>query len=79
VIALMPGVQSGKRTLMLSGLTTLGTQAAVEYASRKETLAELLKLVTSPAGEVRPFEALLAVPIEGGVPLQSKLVSIRMH
>ncbi len=79
VIALMPGVQSGKRTLMFSGLTTLGTEAVVEYASRKDTLAELLKTVTSPNGEVRPFEALLAVTVEGGVPLQSKLVSVRVH
>ena len=79
VIALAPGVQPGKRTLMFSGLTTLGTQAAVEYASRKESLAELLKLVSSPTGEIRPFEALLAVTLEGGVPLQSKLVSIRVH
>jgi hypothetical protein len=79
VVALAPGVQSGKRTLMFSGLTTLGTQAAVEYASRKESLAELLKLVSSPTGEIKPFEALLAVTLEGGVPLQSKLVSIRVH
>ena len=79
VIALTPGVQSGKRTLMFSGLTTLGTQAAVEYGSRKESLAELLKLVSSPTGEIKPFEALLAVTLEGGVPLQSKLVSIRVH
>jgi hypothetical protein len=79
VIALVPGVQSGKRILMFSGLTTLGTQAAVEYGSRKESLAELLKLVASPSGEVRPFEALIAVTVEGGVPLQSKLVSVRVH
>jgi hypothetical protein len=79
VIALSPGVQSGKRTLMFSGLTTLGTQAAVEYASRKDSVAELLKVVSSPSGEIRPFEALLAVTLEGGVPLQSKLVSIRVH
>jgi hypothetical protein len=79
VIALAPGVQSGKRTLMFSGLTTLGTQAAVEYASRKESLAELSKLAASPTGEIKPFEALLAVTLEGGVPLQSKLVSIRVH
>ena len=79
VLALMPGVQSGKRTLMFSGLTTLGTQAAVEFATRKESLAELLKMVSSPAGEIKPFEALLAVTLEGGVPLQSKLVSIRVY
>ncbi len=79
VLALMPGVQSGKRTLMFSGLTTLGTQAAVEFATRKESLAELLKLISSPTGEIKPFEALLAVTLEGGVPLQSKLVSIRVY
>jgi hypothetical protein len=79
VLALMPGVQSGKRTLMFSGLTTLGTQAAVEFATRKESLAELLKMVSSPTGEIKPFEALLAVTLEGGVPLQSKLVSIRVY
>jgi hypothetical protein len=79
VLALMPGVQSGKRTLMFSGLTTLGTQAAVEFATRKESLGELLKMVSSPNGEIKPFEALLAVTLEGGVPLQSKLVSIRVY
>jgi hypothetical protein len=79
VIALKPGVQSGRRTLMFSGLTTLGTQAAVEFASRKDTVAELLNAVSSPSGEVRPFEALLGVTLEGGVPLQSKLISVHVH
>jgi hypothetical protein len=79
VIALMPGVESGKRTLIFSGLTTLGTQAAVEYSCRKDSAAELLKAVSSPTGETRPFEALLEVTLEGGVPLQSKLISMRVH
>ena len=78
VIALKPGMQSGKRTLIFCGLTTLGTQAAVEYAARKDTLAELLKSV-STGGEVHPFEALLAVTLEGGVPIQSKLVAVHVH
>jgi hypothetical protein len=79
VIALMPGVESGRRTLMFSGLTTLGTQAAVEFASHKDTLADLVKAVSSPSGEVKPFEALLVVSLEGGVPLQSKLIAVRVH
>jgi hypothetical protein len=79
VIALIPGVESGKRTLMLSGLTTMGTQGAVEYVSHKDTLADLMKHIASPGGEVRPFEALLEVPIQGGVPLQGKLIAIRVH
>jgi hypothetical protein len=79
VIALMPGVQSGKRTLIFGGLTTLGTQAAVEFGCRKENVAELLKAVSTPKGEARPFEALLEVSLEGGVPLQSRLISVRVH
>jgi hypothetical protein len=79
LITLMPGVESGNRTLIFSGLTTLGTQAAVEYACHKDSLAELLKKVSSPTGEIRPFEALIEVSLEGGVPLQSKLVSLRVH
>ncbi len=79
VIALVPGVEPGKRTLVFSGLTTLGTQAAVEYASQKDTVSELCKLVCSPTGEVKPFEALIQVGLVGGVPLQSKLVAIRVH
>jgi hypothetical protein len=79
VIALMPGVQSGKRTLIFSGLTTLGTQAAVEFTCHKDSAAELLKAVSTPKGETRPFEALLEVALEGGVPLQSKLISVRVH
>ncbi len=78
VLALMPGVQSGKRTLIFSGLTTLGTQAAVEFTCRKDSAAELLKAVSGPKGEIRPFEALLEVTLEGGVPLQSKLISVRV-
>jgi hypothetical protein len=79
VIALMPGVESGKRTLIFSGLTTLGTQAAVEFTCRKDSVSELLKAVSTPKGEVRPFEALLEVTLQGGVPLQSKLISMRVH
>ncbi len=79
VIALMPGVESGKRTLIFGGLTTLGTQAAVEFGCHKDSVAELLKAVSTPKGEARPFEALLEVTLEGGVPLQSKLISVRVH
>jgi hypothetical protein len=79
VIALVPGVEGGKHTLIFSGLTTLGTQAAVEFATHKDTVAELMKAVPRQGAEVRPFEALLQVTLEGGVPLQSKLVAVHVH
>ena len=79
VIAMIPGVESGKRTVIFSGLTTLGTQAAVEYAVHKDTVSELMRLAGAPNGDVKPFEALIEVPIEGGVPLPGRLVAIRVH
>jgi hypothetical protein len=79
VLALLPGVQQGKRMLVFSGLTTFGTQAAVDYVCRQESTAELLKQITEPKGEIRPFEAVLETTIGGGVPLQTRLVTIRVH
>src|SRR5271165_81559 len=78
-LALLPGIQPGTRVLVFSGLTTFGTQAAVEYLCRPESVAELLKLITGPKGEIRPFEAVLETTIGGGVPLQTRLVTIRVH
>ncbi len=78
VVALLPGVQSDHRMFVFSGLTTLGTQAAVEYALAPDTAAELMRRA-SFGGGVHNFEALLEVNIRGGVPLQPRLVSIRVH
>jgi hypothetical protein len=79
ILALAPGVEPGKRILVFSGLTTFGTQAAVEYVCNPETASELLKQITGPKGEIRPFEAVLHTTIGGGVPLQTRLVTIRVH
>ena len=79
VLALLPGVQPGKRMLIFSGLTTLGTQAAADYVCRADSTADLLRQITGPKGEIRPFEALLETTIGGGVPLQTRLVTIRVH
>jgi hypothetical protein len=78
IIALLPGVQQGKRILIFSGLTTFGTQAAVEYAARPDSVSELLKKI-SVNGEIHPFEALIETRIIGGVPMQTRLVTIRVH
>ena len=60
-------MQPGERILIFSGLNTFGTQAAVEFVCRPETAAELLRQVTGPNGEIRPFEALIETTIPGGV------------
>jgi hypothetical protein len=79
IIALQPGIQSGRRMLVFSGLTTFGTQAAVDYVCQPDTAAMLLKKITGPKGEIRFFEAVLQTDIGGGVPLQTRLVTVRVH
>jgi hypothetical protein len=78
IVALLPGVQGDHEMFVFSGLTTLGTQAAVEYALEPDTAAELMRQV-SFGKKVHNFEALLEVSIRGGVPIQPHLVSIRVH
>jgi hypothetical protein len=78
VVALLPGPQPDHRMFVFSGLTTLGTQAAVEYASTPSSVAELVRQV-SPDKKVHNFEALLEVSIRGGVPLQPRLLTVRVH
>jgi hypothetical protein len=79
IISFLPGMQSGKKMMLLSGLTTLGTQAAVEFASRPDGAAELLKAATGPDGKIRAFEALLDTTIIGGVPLNVRLLTVHIH
>jgi hypothetical protein len=78
IVALLPGVQPESKMFVFSGLTTLGTQAAMEYALDPETAAELMRQVSSQR-QIHNFEALLEVSIRGGVPLQPRLISIRVH
>jgi hypothetical protein len=79
IIALLPGVQPGKRVLLFSGLTTFGTQAAVEFLCHQDSVAEILKQVTGPNGEIRPFEAVVQTTVGGGVALETHLVTLRVH
>ncbi|MDP9147752.1 MAG: hypothetical protein M3N22_08835, partial [Acidobacteriota bacterium] len=62
LIALVPGLNRARSELILAGTTTIGTQAAVEYVSRQQSLEELLqKLGVSKSNELKPFEAVLRV------------------
>jgi hypothetical protein len=78
IVALLPGVQPDHKMFVFSGLTTLGTQAAMEYALEPDIAAELMRQVSFEK-QIHNFEALLEVNIQGGVPLQPRLVSIRVH
>ena len=66
--------------LILAGITTFGTQAAVEFVCRAARLDELMsKLGAGARLHVPPFEVLLRVKVSGGVPVQSELLSLHIH
>jgi hypothetical protein len=78
VVSLLPGLDPSRSILILAGATTFGTQAAVEYVCREDSVKELLqRLTVGKAAELRPFEALLHVKIVHGVPVVTDLVSVR--
>jgi len=78
VVSLLPGLDPSRSILILAGDTTFGTQAAVEYVCREDSVQELLnRLNVSKPSDLKPFEALLHVKIAHGVPVVTELVSVR--
>jgi hypothetical protein len=80
LVTLTSGLNQSRRVLMLAGITTFGTQAAVEYVCRAGRLEELLsKLGPASNHPVSPFEALLKVKVSGGVPVHAELLAVHVH
>ena len=80
VVGFMPGLNPTRSLIILAGTTTFGTQAAVEYVCRQNSVRQLLDHLGVPAnGEVKPFEALLHVKVAKGVPVETELVAVRLR
>jgi hypothetical protein len=76
-MGLMPGLNPARWVMLLAGLTTIGTQAAVEYVSRSNTAEDLVKRIGGPAsGKIAPFECVVRVKVTHGVPVQAELVAV---
>ena len=75
VVGLVPGI-SGRYVMILAGTTTFGTQGAVEFVCRQDSVEKLLHEIPG-TGPIRPFEALVRVKIARGVPVETELVSVR--
>jgi hypothetical protein len=78
IVALEQGLNPIRSVLILAGTTTIGTQAAVEYVCRQDSLEKLLlRLSVGQSGQVKPFEAVIRVKVTRGVPVESELVALR--
>jgi len=75
VVALAPGLNPSRWALILAGVSTIGTEGAVEFICREDTLRELLGRIGNIKPGTRPlFEAVLDIQVKGGVPVHSSLV-----
>jgi len=78
VVGLVPGIGAGRYVMILAGTTTFGTQGAVEFVCRQDSVEKLLRAIPgSTSGAIKPFEALVRVKIARGVPVGSELVAVR--
>ena len=76
VVALVPGLNPARWGLILAGTSTIGTEGAVEFVCREDTMRDLLGRIGNIKPGARPmFEAVLDIQIKGGVPVHSRLVS----
>jgi hypothetical protein len=77
VVVLVPGATPPRMVMILAGTTTFGTQGAVEFVSRPESVSKMLQEIPGSASEMKPFEALLRVKVARGVPVDTELVALR--
>jgi hypothetical protein len=78
VIALVKGIDPAHSVLILAGTTTMGTQAAVEFACDQNSVRDLLqRLNVNETTGIQPFEAVLRVKVTRGVPVESSIVALR--
>jgi hypothetical protein len=82
VVLMLPNERKETRVLLIYGIYTQGSQAAIEYLTNPERMAELRKrlLDLAPDHKTIPpyFQLLLTTTVENSVPGESSLVALRI-
>jgi len=81
LVLMLPNERRDSRVLLVYGIYTQGSQAAIEYVTNPERLAELRTALIrrSPDQKSLPgyFQVLLSITVENFVPGKASLVSTR--
>ena len=80
LISMLKGLEPSRQLLILSGITTFGTQACAECVTDNQCLQELIKHVNVSPDPAKPklplqFQVLLKVKLNGSVPVQTSYVT----
>lgn len=80
LISLLPGVVPGRHIMVLGGISTIGTQAAAEFATSKDymqSIARALGVFRDKSHNPPYFQALLRVQIRDGVNAKTNCLFVR--
>ena len=80
LISMLRGLDPNRRMLILSGITTLGTQACAEYVTKPDYLKQLIGHLNTSGNSSQPqlpsyYQVLLKVKINDSVPVQTTYVT----
>ena len=82
LVLMLPNETPDKRVLLIYGIYTQGSQAAIEYLTNPEQMNELRKALVNAAPDHRTlpayFQLLLTTTVENSVPGKSSLVAVRI-
>ena len=82
LVLMLPNETNDKRVLLIYGIYTQGSQAAIEFLTNPERMAELRKTLLDLAPDHRTipsyFQLLLTTTVENSVPGKSSLVALRI-
>jgi hypothetical protein len=82
LVLMLPNDTKDKRVLLIYGIYTQGSQAAIEFLTNPERMSELRKALTDASPDHRTvpayFQLLLTTTVENAVPGKSSLVAVRI-
>ncbi|HZF39303.1 MAG TPA: hypothetical protein VE715_10790, partial [Blastocatellia bacterium] len=78
LIAVKPGISERKTVMIVAGTRSEGTQAAVEYLTDENYLADLNQRFYRTLGAFpKYFQVLLKVSVDNGIPTDISVIRVR--
>lgn len=81
IVLMLPNERSNNRVLLVYGIYTQGSQAAIEYLTNPERMSELRKALIGLSADHRTvppyFQALLTTTVENAVPGNCSVIAVR--
>ncbi len=79
-VSMLKGLDENRRLLILAGITTFGTHAAVEYVTKPEYVKELISRLNTSSDPNKPilpsnYQVLLKVQVKDSIPVQISYVT----